>query len=331
MQQTDVGTPSFYRRPLPTPPATAFSSADGRRLFREALSKGWMEGYFLLAEQFRTQDEPAFCGLSTLTMVLNALGVDPMRTWKGPWRWYHESMLDCCRPLESVEKSGLLFQEFVCLGDCHGLDLCPKHPQEPGTNGAGATIAGPAATDSCTAGTEKNLLKPCCAKDAVSLPAQESLADFRANVIAACSSPGLPMVVVSYSRKEFEQTGDGHFSPIAGYHKSTDGTEERVLILDTARFKYPPHWVPLSLLYSAMQRRDQSTGLMRGWVVVGSVKQVEPRCSPGRDAERRDDRVEADAQVDNGGMYNRMQRARSGADVLEKFLCRDKKQSSAAT
>jgi hypothetical protein len=26
-----------------------------------------------------------------------------------------------------------------------------------------------------------------------------------------------------------------------------------VLILDVARFKYPPHWVPLEVLYEAMQ------------------------------------------------------------------------------
>ena len=48
---------------------------------------GSLEVYFRLAEQFRTQDEPAFCGLSTLTMVLNALAVDPKRVWKGVWRW----------------------------------------------------------------------------------------------------------------------------------------------------------------------------------------------------------------------------------------------------
>lgn len=59
------------------------SSADGRRLFREALIEGNMESYFRLAEQFRTQDDLAFCGLSTLTMVLNALAVDPGRVWKG--------------------------------------------------------------------------------------------------------------------------------------------------------------------------------------------------------------------------------------------------------
>jgi glutathione gamma-glutamylcysteinyltransferase len=39
--------------------------------------------------------------------------------------------------------------------------------------------------------------------------------------------------------------GDGHFSPIGGY----SAREDMVLILDTARFKYPPHWVPLEMLY----------------------------------------------------------------------------------
>ena len=66
-----------------------------------------MEGYFLLAEQFSTQDEPAFCGLASLTMVLNALSMDPKQQWKGVWRWYHERMLDCCRDLEEVKKSGI--------------------------------------------------------------------------------------------------------------------------------------------------------------------------------------------------------------------------------
>jgi hypothetical protein len=36
-------------------------------------------------------------------------------------------------------------------------------------------------------------------------------------------------LVVSYSRKAFSQTGDGHFSPVAGYHAARD----LVLILDT--------------------------------------------------------------------------------------------------
>jgi len=72
----------------------------GKRIFQEALLEGHMETYFVLASQFSTQEEPAFCGLTTLVMVLNALEVDPKQIWKNPWRWYHEQMLDCCVPME---------------------------------------------------------------------------------------------------------------------------------------------------------------------------------------------------------------------------------------
>eukprot|EP01083_Nonionella_stella_P245235 852620_1 len=73
---------TFYRRCLPSP-AIAFGSKQGKILFCESLKEGYMEAFFRLCEQFRTQDEPAFCGLSTLTMVLNTLCVDPKRVWKG--------------------------------------------------------------------------------------------------------------------------------------------------------------------------------------------------------------------------------------------------------
>jgi glutathione gamma-glutamylcysteinyltransferase len=70
------------------------------------------------------------------------------------------------------------------------------------------------------------------------------------------------VLIVNYSRRTLGQTGDGHFSPIGGYHAGSD----RVLLLDTARFKYPPHWVPVELLFAATQTQDAATGLPRGWL-----------------------------------------------------------------
>ena len=92
-----------------------------------------MEGYFGLAAQFRTQDEPAFCGLSTLVMVLNALEVDPKRVWKGVWRWYHEKMLDCCVPLDVAEKTGITLDEFVCIASHNTLTVEAHHGTELAT------------------------------------------------------------------------------------------------------------------------------------------------------------------------------------------------------
>ncbi|PIN12539.1 Glutathione gamma-glutamylcysteinyltransferase [Handroanthus impetiginosus] len=75
----------LYRRALPSPPAIDFSSPEGKKLFTEALHNGTMEGFFKLISYFQTQSEPAFCGLATLAMVLNALAIDPCRKWKGNW------------------------------------------------------------------------------------------------------------------------------------------------------------------------------------------------------------------------------------------------------
>lgn len=42
-----------------------------------------MEGFYKLISYFQTQSEPAYCGLASLSMVLNALAIDPGRKWKG--------------------------------------------------------------------------------------------------------------------------------------------------------------------------------------------------------------------------------------------------------
>ncbi|CAH2046524.1 unnamed protein product, partial [Thlaspi arvense] len=114
---------SLYRRSLPSPPAIDFSSAEGKLIFNEALQKGTMEGFFRLISYFQTQSEPAYCGLASLSVVLNALSIDPGRKWKGPWRWFDESMLDCCEPLEVVKDKGISFGKVVCLAHCSGAKV----------------------------------------------------------------------------------------------------------------------------------------------------------------------------------------------------------------
>ena len=52
--------------------------------------------------------------------------------------------------------------------------------------------------------------------------------------------------------------GSGHFSPIGGYCPNRD----LILIMDVARFKYPPHWVPLSTVFESMKTIDQATGFL---------------------------------------------------------------------
>src|SRR3954469_15942589 len=113
---------TLYRRPLPSE-AIAFSSLDGRTVFAQALQAGGLDGYFRLAEQFHTQSDPAFCGLGSLVVALNALGIDPGRLWKGPWRWFAEDLLDCCVPLSEVKERGLDLDELTCLARCNGAEV----------------------------------------------------------------------------------------------------------------------------------------------------------------------------------------------------------------
>ncbi|CAH8495385.1 unnamed protein product [Schistosoma turkestanicum] len=69
-------------------------------------------------------------------MVLNALGLDPGRVWKGPWRWYHESMLTCCLPQDVLTK-GITLDDFVKIARCYGLDAysSPSALRDPNSTG----------------------------------------------------------------------------------------------------------------------------------------------------------------------------------------------------
>ncbi|KAK9201457.1 hypothetical protein WN944_016660 [Citrus x changshan-huyou] len=113
----------LYRRALPSPPAIEFASPQGKQLFTEALGEGTMEGFFKLISYYQTQSEPAYCGLATLAVILNALAIDPGRTWKGPWRWFDDTMLDCCKPLSKIKAEGITFGKVACLAYCHGAKV----------------------------------------------------------------------------------------------------------------------------------------------------------------------------------------------------------------
>ena len=51
-----------------------------------------------------------------------------------------------------------------------------------------------------------------------------------------------------------------------------------VLIMDVARFKYPPHWIPLPLLHQSMQVVDPETGKSRGYMLLSPTKKLYEKC-----------------------------------------------------
>ena len=72
-------------------------------------------------------------------------------------------------------------------------------------------------------------------------------------------------VVVNYLRRALGEESDGHISPLAAF----DAKSDRFLILDVARYKYPPVWVKTVDLFSAMNTVDADNhGRRRGFVLV---------------------------------------------------------------
>lgn len=73
-------------------------------------------------------------------------------------------------------------------------------------------------------------------------------------------------LVINYDRRLLRQSGAGHISPIGAFDSSTD----RLLILDVATQKYPYTWVPVSMLWAAMNTVDPDSGQTRGYLLVAA-------------------------------------------------------------
>jgi hypothetical protein len=71
-------------------------------------------------------------------------------------------------------------------------------------------------------------------------------------------------VLANYYRASLGQVGGGHWSALAAY----DAQSDSVLILDVAKYKYPPAWVSISLLRQAIATTDTTSNKARGLVVV---------------------------------------------------------------
>jgi len=103
-----------------------------------------------------------------------------------------------------------------------------------------------------------------------------TLTDFRASLRANASNAE-DFLIVNYDRQVVGQEGGGHISPVAAY----SAEEDKLLLLDTAEYKYPPHWVPVTLMFEAMDTVDSESDRSRGWVEVV----VEPGSSVSTAAE----------------------------------------------
>jgi hypothetical protein len=97
----------------------------------------------------------------------------------------------------------------------------------------------------------------------IHLASAETADGFRTDVLKALDDPHM-MIIVNYSRKTVHQAGSGHLSPIGAYDSASDS----VLVMDVASHKYPFTWVPLNLLFDAMNTTPAQEAVTRGWIDV---------------------------------------------------------------
>lgn len=71
-------------------------------------------------------------------------------------------------------------------------------------------------------------------------------------------------VLINYLRATLGQVGGGHWSVLAAFDTQSDSA----LILDVAKYKYPPVWVGIHALRQAIATIDTTSNKARGLVIV---------------------------------------------------------------
>jgi glutathione-S-conjugate glycine hydrolase len=96
--------------------------------------------------------------------------------------------------------------------------------------------------------------------------ADTNLAEFRTVAAKNLATPG-DYIVVNYDRAGVGQEHMGHISPLGAYNAKAD----KFLLLDVARYKYPPVWADAAALFAAMSTDDVVSGKSRGYVVASAA------------------------------------------------------------
>ena len=171
------------RRPLSLPEnLIALDSAEGTQLLREA---GAIADYVPLSIHFVTQDTPTFCGPASMSMVLNALGIErPGTRISGEHGLFDQENVFTrethhITPRAEIARHGTPLSTLGRFFEAHGVDV--------------STVYASAVTPDA----------------------------FREEAQRILQTPG-EYLVVNYNRSKVGQRTGGHISPVAAYNAAAD-------------------------------------------------------------------------------------------------------------
>ena len=153
-----------------------------------------------LLRYFVTQKNTSYCGPASAVMIANALHI-PSPTIRG------------------LTSGSLWTQETIFTPPVIQAGITPELVSRQGV----------------TLEEETQLLNTIPGVLAIAHHVSKKTTEIRKQLIAAVSTPNQHLLI-NYIRPKIDQKGYGHFSAAAAYDKATDS----ILILDVARYKYPP-------------------------------------------------------------------------------------------
>lgn len=180
-----------------------FNSQDGETLLMNSKAK---QDFIPLSINFVTQKNLAYCGVASMVMVLNGIGIPaPLaEEYQGFGRNYQtftqtnifNDKTDKVITADKIKRGGMTLDELGKFLASYQLKTEVYHAEDL------------------------------------------NIEQFRSLIVKNLQESN-NFILVNYLRKNIAQKTGGHISPIAAYNQETD----RFLILDTARYKYPPVWV----------------------------------------------------------------------------------------
>jgi len=210
--------------------------------------------YFLInSGGFDAQINQAYCAVATVASVLNSLKYAKRFREGGDLSgWSFDLPID-----PRYDPYPYATQQDILTGDCVWNTVI-EHGDGSANGEHGGNVDGIFKPPYGLSLEQSAKLLKCHTSDEWQVTVQEvdpsklTLSRMRYDLKAALIDPDA-RVMINYDRKGLGQVGGGHFSPLGAYHASTDS----FLIVDVAKYKYPPVWVGADTLFAAMSTVDK--------------------------------------------------------------------------
>ena len=192
------------------------------------LASKWNENYFQVSPYLETQENQGFCGIASIAASLNSLQQINKPFAADYW------------PYRFFTQSGLFTPQSSKVKAKHLVSA------------SGLTLE-----------QMQSFLKALGIKASVYF-GNDLTEDALRNLLKSALANGNHRLIVDFARESLKQEGHGHFSPVVAY----DNTSDSVLVLDVAKFKYPPFWVSVSDLLASIQTLDSDSNKSRGLLII---------------------------------------------------------------